>query len=457
MSWLKVSGTNQMALAGLALLVAVALAPPARAQTPSAAPPDAETSGNRTKAPGAAPPKTSAANPPGASSAQRITLRRALGLAASRSPRLATARSEVPVAQAELSSAEARPNPTISYGGAFHVTGSDPVDGTQHQLFVEQPLWTSGQVKGRRAAAIAGVAAARAEVLHAEHELMSEVRRAFVELLAAQARAEVLRKAQGELARAARVVAGRARAGELRQYDVARTEVEVSLMETELAHAEAERADAAVRLAVLLGAPTLDLRVEGSLSPLRLDVVALATQRSAASHPRVLAAKERERAASSGVRAADASARVVPSVGAGALVSTHGYGAAALVSVSTPLPLFDTALGPRRRARAEHQRELLARREAELSTQGEIHRARLLLEGRRAALARFDSSVSAKLPELRRMAEASYLGGQTSIGELLDALSATRELALARVEHRLRVKLAEVELLAAVGRVREYL
>ncbi|MBX3185279.1 MAG: TolC family protein [Polyangiaceae bacterium] len=456
MSWRKVIVTNQMALAGVVLLVATALAPPVRAQTPGAAPPSASSDA---KPRSSAPSGTLSETPEtaGASTAQLISLRRALALAASRSPRLATARSEVPVAQAELTSAEARPNPTLSYSGAFHVTGNDPVDGTQHQLFVEQPLWTSGQVKGRRAAAIAGVAAARAEVLMTEHELMSEVRRAFVELLAAQARAEVLRKARGELASAARVVAGRARAGELRQYDVARTEVEVSLMETELDHAEAERADAAVRLAVLLGAPALDLRVEGSLSPLRLDVAALATKRSAASHPRVLAARERERAASSGVRAADASARIVPSVGAGALVSTHGYGAAALVSVSTPLPLFDTAEGPRRRARAEHQRELLARREAELSTQGEIHRAAKLLEGRRAALARFDRSVSAKLPELRRMAEASYLGGQTSIGELLDALSATRELALARIEHRLRVKLAEVELLAAVGRVREYL
>ena len=69
-----------------------------------------------------------------------VTLDEVLRLLEERSPRTAAERAAIPVAAAERITAQTLPNPTVSYGGAFLVSGLSTGATTQHQMVAEQPL-----------------------------------------------------------------------------------------------------------------------------------------------------------------------------------------------------------------------------------------------------------------------------------------------------------------------------
>ena len=148
----------------------------------------------------------------------RVTLEEVLRLLSERSPRTAAERATVDVAAADRIAAATSPNPTVSYGGSHLFSWLSTGAVTQHQVVVDQPLLVSHQRRARLAVADLNVAAEQARVAVSLAERRSEVRQAFVALLARQEELKILETSRADLDRIEQVVRGRARAGDRSQY-----------------------------------------------------------------------------------------------------------------------------------------------------------------------------------------------------------------------------------------------
>ena len=115
------------------------------------------------------------------------------------------------------------------------------------------------------------------------------------------------------------------------------------------------------------------------------------------------------------------------------------------LSLSVPLPVFDRQQAGQQRtaaealqARAEYS---VARRRAE----GELHGLYRQAGQLRATAADYRSRAVASTPELLRIAEAAYQGGESSLLELLDAYRGALETETTALELEWRAREARIE------------
>src|SRR5690606_29323369 len=145
-------------------------------------------------------------------------------------------RQAVEAAEAERVIAAARPNPTISYGRLAQGGGQPTIfEGSrQQQLTVELPLPLAGQREARMERAERAVAAARARIAAGASTLAAEAAAAYVGLLAAQEKLELVRAAGEETLRLREIVAAREAGGAASRYDVTRLDVELGRLRARL-------------------------------------------------------------------------------------------------------------------------------------------------------------------------------------------------------------------------------
>jgi cobalt-zinc-cadmium efflux system outer membrane protein len=280
-----------------------------------------------------------------------------------------------------------------------------------------------------------------------------QARQAFAALLSRQAQLQVLQEGISDLERIEQVVRGRSQAGERSQYDLARIETETERFRIDLMNAETDVIDASGQLASLLGFPEWQPRAIGSLDPapdVPTEADALWTL-AQARRPSLQTLRERQAAARGGLGLARRERLPVPAVSGGSLLTHDVAGTSAFFGFSMPLLVFDKGQGPIARATAQVQAETLALTAETAEAQAEVERARLVLVRRREALTRLETGVVQRVPDLRRMAEANYREGTGDILELLDAMRSMRDIQIAHVQQLERAKLAEGEVMAAVG------
>ena len=363
-----------------------------------------------------------------------------------KSPQVAVERARVGVAAAETVAARAYPNPTLGYELVAGLHGADYVNGTQHEITLEQPVLVAGQRGARRTAADRGVTAARARSRADYLTLVRDARTGFVALLAAQERLEVLDQALVDVAGAKQVVEGRAQSGMMSQYDTLRIDVELQALAARRDSVRADADDRAGQLSSLLGLPQLAPPAVGDLGKFRSVPTARVD-----SLPNVAAARAEEAAATSQIDVARRERWPTPTFGVGALVTTNGYTFSGELSFSTDLPFFDRGQGPIARASAGAALAAHSRALAVAEAQAELGRAQRTLSERRQALDTFEHKVVARLPELRRMGEDAYRSGQGGILDLLDTLRTITDARVSRVDYQEAAARAEVDALAAAG------
>jgi len=383
-----------------------------------------------------------------------LTLPVLLRLVAERSPRLAVERVGIESAQADLMTAGALPNPTLSYGRGRNSAGANTViDGNrQQQAGVEFPLLIAGQRGARVETAEQGVLGARARVGLAGSELALRAAELFTGLQAAQEKTAVLAEAHGEFERAAGLIAGRLESGMASRYDFARVEIEVAAIAVRLADARADAAEKSAGLASLLGAPGWRPRAAGELAPTGLTQELPSLRASLASgNPQILAARREEETARAAVRRAELERWPVPVLSLGRTWTNEPFGAANFIGLSTEVPLFDTRQGQLSKAQAD-LRAAERRREA-LEAEAEVELARLLeaLAQRRAALERFESNVDLRSPALRQMAEDAYRLGRSTVLELIDAARTRVDARVTAIDLRAFTVQQELRILAITG------
>jgi len=359
-------------------------------------------------------------------------------------------RGAVQAAEAEVLAAGLYPNPTLSYS-------RDRVDGSPDS--VEQ-TWMLGQtfdLSGRRGlhreAASRRVASVAAGNAARQLDMAAEIRRSFHEALFRQQTIQAAETWAQRFAQIEGTVRKLARAGEASGYDQRRLSRERQTAEARLAAERAELDLSLARLMALTGAADVP-RLEGALLP-SLPAPVETALTGLDQRPDLQALSRRAEAADLDGRAARRGGIPDVTVGIGPKSvdngSTRDNGVA--LSLSVPLPVFDRQQAGQQRsaaealqARAEYR---LAMSRAEIELRGLYRQA----EGLRATAIDYRSRAVSASPDLLRIAETAYQGGESSLLELLDAYRGTLETETTALELEKRARDARIEFDLLTGSV----
>jgi cobalt-zinc-cadmium efflux system outer membrane protein len=393
--------------------------------------------------------------------AQAVSLTEAGALArlATDSPRIRAVRAEVDIARADVLVAGRWPNPRVNWDRQS-VAGV-----TEHYVTVSQPLPITGRRRFgvQTASALVSASASRAD----DHvrRLRADVRLAFAELAAAQARERELTAARDRLRGLSLVLAKREGEGDAAGFDRLRAEREVLEIESDLVIAATDRAHAQATLSGFFGdridpivavvtrvapavpIPALDMLLEqaesarGELVAYRHEVEAarfatLAAARSLVPEPEVFL----------GTKSSTAS-----SGGAGSTV-TIGEGAVGpVIGVHASIPLFDRGRPERALAAARAARAEAAAAAFRVVLRGEVSALRDAVLQRRAAADRYRAEAVESAAHIERIAQIAYDAGERGILELLDAYRLGASARVRQTMLDLTVRQAEIELEFTTG------
>jgi cobalt-zinc-cadmium efflux system outer membrane protein len=299
--------------------------------------------------------------------------------------------------------------------------------------------------KHRMAAADAEVAASRTELGATRLAIRLELRSLFASWYVAVEREALLRAHLERTRRLAGWLEARAEEGEAAGVEARRLKLEVEVVEREVA---ASRAEA---LAWRAATASWSVLVTSDVGPARPLLPTPPATAEIEDRPDILALVHRVAAAESRL---SLERRVLepPVISAGWIEIRDGRQSfdGPVFGVIWPLPLFDRNQGKRQVAVAEADR---ARSEVEVSR-------RLALQQAAAALASYSELFEAVVGGGSSAIEggvveavfAAFAAGEASLIDVLDALRATIDVQMARVETLARALAAERELEAALGR-----
>jgi cobalt-zinc-cadmium efflux system outer membrane protein len=349
-----------------------------------------------------------------------VTESEAVRLGLSRAELSDLTRATVEAAEAEVLVAGQIPNPTLSY--AREQTRGTPRT-AEHALQLSQTFDVAGRRELHREAAVRRAEAAAASASARRAEITAEVRRRFYEALLKQ---ELIRSTQTWVERFMRIEAivhKRLRTGEASGYDHRRLSRERESAQARLAVEAAELDRARARLAALIGNPDPPVSaVSGVLLPPEPEPITTALARLE-QRPDFRALLGRAEAAELEGRAARPGQLPDLTVGIGPKWIDNGVTRenGVMLSFAIPLPIYERGQAARKRAAAEalglRADYRLARDRAEGELRGLHQQMQRLLATARA----FRARVTATTPELLRIAESAYQGGESTILELLDA------------------------------------
>jgi len=399
---------------------------------------------------------------PGVTGAQTVSLTESQALArlAADSPRVRSIRSEVDIARVDVLAAARWPNPRVNWDRQS-VAGV-----TEHYITVSQPLPITGRRRFDVQAASALVSASASRADDSVRRLRADLRLAFADLAAAQARERELTAARDRLRELSVVLAKREGEGDAAGFDRLRAEREVLDMESELVVAATERARAQATLAGFFGdrvnasdivavtrfsaafpVPTIDALLELAESA-RGELVAYRHELDAAR----LAARAAERIRVPepeiflGTKSSTAS-----SGGAGSTVTIGDKAIGPVIGVHAAIPLFDRARPERALAAAQAARAEAAAASFRQVLRGEVAALREAVLQRRAAADRYRAEAVEGAAELERIAQVAYDAGERGILELIDAYRLGASARVRQTMLDVAVRHAEIELEFATG------
>jgi len=364
-------------------------------------------------------------------------------------PRVRAIRSSVEIARAEVLNAGRWPNPRVNVGRES-AAGVSEVMAT-----VLQPLPITGRRRLERASATALVEASTYRADDAVRRARADLRIAYADLAAAQARERELARAGARLQDLTGILEKREAAGESAGFDRLRSEREVIDVDADRAAATADRSRAQARLAGFFAtAPdpaslVAEERVIGARDVPPVDALVEQAERLRGD---IRALQEEIASARFALRASDRRRIPEPEVMAGTKSSSFAGGdVGGVIGIQAVLPLFDRGRPERALAQAR-----LAQAEARLDAVRAVIRAdigawRAAALDRRNAAARYRASALSTVSEVERIAQVSYDAGERSILELLDALRTSASARIRQVTLDVAAREAEIELEFASG------
>ena len=373
----------------------------------------------------------------------------ALARLSTTSPRVRAIRAATDIARVDILSAGRWPNPRLtidreSVGGV-----------TEYLTMVAQPLPITGRRAFEVQAASALVSASTSRADDEVRRLRADMRVAFAQLTAAQARERELADARDRLRSLANILARREMEGDAAGFDRLRAEREILDVETDLVIAATERARAQATLAGFFanGAdPSQLVAVAGSRAPAEVPRVEALLEQAESVRGDLRAFQFESDAAGFAARAAERRWLPEPEVVAGTKSTTFAAGdVGSVFMVHAAIPLFDRAR-PERALAAARASQAEAQAEAFRAVlRGEVNALRAAVLQRRDAAERYRTEAVNSAAQIERIALVSYDAGEHSILELLDAYRIGMSARVRQAALDLAVRQAEIELEFATG------
>lgn len=317
-------------------------------------------------------------------------------------------------ARAETRIARALPNPTLS-----------AIPNTPFQYAATLPLDIGPQRTYRTRVSDLGARAARSDIREGTRQVVLAVRRAFVDVLLADAKREIVAARRDIMAQLVAADSARVRVGELPARALTRSQVELLRTETELARAGIDAQSARLTLQALMGMTTADtaLVVRGDLQFRDLSFDGLDASEVLGRRPDVESGRLRESQSEAAQKSARSLALPVPQLTYvrqfnGAFDSGHYYA----FGLGVEIPILNRYGGQRDRADAAHEAASVARRRLEAQVTRELQSTTVEFLAQRALVLQYQSGVIGRMQEGVESARYAYSRGATSLLEVLDAL-----------------------------------
>lgn len=376
------------------------------------------------------------------SSAEELSLEKAIEVAIRRNPALNAARWEVVSGQSLLSAAKRLSPPEALLAPAL------TAGGTSEELMVIQPLEINGARRVRARLAAAESALTLAKAMSEVNEVLADVALAYFEAVYRGRLLQIAREAQQNAEQTVHLVRQQIQSGVRPGIDLVQAEIEAERVRLHSRQREAEALGARVRLNTLLGYPQ---DAQHTLLPVAPSLFSGEVSSNGFS-PEVV----REQALLSLYQSSVEQIRIagIPDLGVQLRVERWvGRRIQPGLGITISLPFLDHGA---RQKRLQAQRQLVSAQQLRLqATQQKVTGlqtgARLLLQ---AARERWEAFVQEVLPRAEKLAHSAQTGVETGAMSILQVLEAQRTVRLSReeaVEAELQMAIAWVESQRALG------
>src|SRR5262245_4854452 len=378
-----------------------------------------------------------------------ISVDEAVDLALKGSTMLRAKQQEYRATQANEITAGLRPNPVASY--VAEQLGNRNVD-PQHTVTLGQPIELGGKRQRRLDSARAASQVTAAELDDLRRQVVAQVKKAFTDLLVADAILNLTAASLRSLDEVERLQRIRAEKGDISELELTRLQLQRFAFERDLVDARQATAAARIALGLAMGRDTVppDVVIVGELTrpdglpdaeDLRRRALDARPDLKAAEAARIRARADRELAR------ANAWWDVTPQLEYQRIGNDNTFG----IGVSVPIRVFDRNQGEVARTRAEIERAE-ANREATLQrVLAEVDTALSQVTSARDKLKLLNEVYLPKAQRARDTVEFAYRRGGVSLLDFLDAERAYRDTTLDHVRALGGYQTALDELEAAVG------
>jgi cobalt-zinc-cadmium efflux system outer membrane protein len=350
-----------------------------------------------------------------------LTLTAAIERALAANQTIGAARLQRPVDVAGVAVAGQRPNPEIVYEWSKE-TPRQAVGATL-------PIELGGKRQRRLELANATVAVTDADLARVVAEVRNDVRRAYFEVVAADARVQIADDVRALAQRARDAANARVTSGDAPRSDLTQSDLALANSVNDLVAARGESAATRAELNLLLGQPAGEpITLADSLTamPLPSEQDALALAATANTELQVLDRRIAEQAA----RVNLANSLVTPDIAAGGTFTYDAFpefrfGWRATFGITLPI-LSSHKAGVR--VEELTLTRLKAEREAAVARmRGGIAAALSRATAARDQMANYENTILPLAVEAEQQAQAAYTGGQTNLPTLVQALQIARD------------------------------
>jgi outer membrane protein TolC len=362
-----------------------------------------------------------AAQPPATRPLSALSLHDAITLALHRNIDLLVARTTVDSANAERRIARSLPNPTFS-----------GTPGLPYQYAVSLPIDVGPSRTYRVRAAALGVSAANLDASSARSQVVLAVQHAYYDVLLADAQHALAQGRRVALRSLYEADSVRARAGDIPESNLVRSEVEVARADADVAHSALASQDSRFALEALLGWTSFDATVQltDSLHYEAQDLPSLDSLRELAIHQRADLQAALKRVAQADARTSLAKATLIP-IPAVSYVrqlsepfeSGHLYS----IGLSFDLPILNGFRGERERAAAGARAADYNESRIVAQVNRDVESARNSTVALAAIVSRYTHGLNDAVEGSVGAARYAYEHGATSQLDVIDALRAQRE------------------------------
>jgi cobalt-zinc-cadmium efflux system outer membrane protein len=378
-----------------------------------------------------------------------LTLETAVQLALQHNPTLQAKEREHAATKANEITAGLRPNPTASY--LADQLGSSSVD-QQHTVAISQPIETGGKRQRRIESAQAASRVSELELADLRRQVSAQVKKAFTDLLAAEATGKLAADNLKTLDEVERVNRLRVDKGDIAELELLRIQVQRFAFERDLGDARQAQDVARITLRAVVGTDAVarQFAVTGELAfrevPFDRDRL---LERTITSRPDVRAAEAARTRARADLNLAKANAwwDFAPQAQYERVGSNNTFG----LGISIPLRVFDRNQGEIARTRAEIERAAYQRDAAAVQARAEVESALAAVQNEREKVRQLSELYLPRAARVRDTVDYAYRRGGLSVLDLLDAQRTYRETALDQIRALSSYWSAIYQLEAAVG------